>query len=113
MRRHSEFLRCIPNGTKAGHRGDVATEGHNSLKTLTTQAKAIEWHGWKGALIGTGWGRPDIFTLGTALVARTTTFEPLITICPGYWLPAHFASTTVTLDQLSGGRVCINVVSGH
>jgi alkanesulfonate monooxygenase len=107
-----EFLWYIPNRVEAGHRGDAKVEGHNSLDTLTSQARALEDHGWKGALIGTGWGRPDTFTLATALTARTTTFEPLIAIRPGYWRPAQFATATATLDHLSGGRVRINVVSG-
>ncbi|WP_040668589.1 LLM class flavin-dependent oxidoreductase, partial [Rhizobium giardinii] len=88
----SEFLWYIPNDVKPGHRGDTAVEEHNSLETLTSHAKALEEHGWKGALIGTGWGRPDTFTVAAALAARTTTFEPLIAIRPGYWRPANFAS---------------------
>lgn len=112
MSSHSEFLWYIPNDIKAGHRGDAAGENHNSLDTLTTQAKALEEHGWKGALIGTGWGRPDTFTIATALVARTTSFEPLIAVRPGYWKPANFASAAATLDHLSGGRLRVNVVSG-
>ncbi|POO56135.1 LLM class flavin-dependent oxidoreductase [Agrobacterium rosae] len=112
MSNHSEFLWYIPNDIKSGHRGDAGSPDHNSLDTLTTQAKALEEHGWKGALIGTGWGRPDTFTLATALVARTTSFEPLIAVRPGYWKPANFASSAATLDHLSGGRVRVNVVSG-
>lgn len=108
----SEFLWYIPNQDKPGHRGDSASEEHNSLDTLTNQARALEEHGWKGALIGAGWGRPDTFTLATALAARTTTFEPLIAIRPGYWSPAQFASAAATLDHLTGGRVRINIVSG-
>ncbi|MGO4716288.1 LLM class flavin-dependent oxidoreductase [Bradyrhizobium sp. 2TAF24] len=107
-----EFLWYIPNDVKAGHRGDTAVDDHNSLETLTTHARALEEHGWSGALIGTGWGRPDTFTVAAALAARTTTFEPLIAIRPGYWQPAHFASAAATLDQLTGGRVRINIVSG-
>ncbi|MBY5690378.1 LLM class flavin-dependent oxidoreductase [Rhizobium leguminosarum] len=112
MSSRSEFLWYIPNDIKSGHRGDVADPDHNSLDTLTSQAVALEQHGWKGALIGTGWGRPDTFTIATALVARTTTFEPLIAVRPGYWRPANFASSAATLDHLSGGRVRVNVVSG-
>jgi alkanesulfonate monooxygenase len=107
-----EFLWYIPNRVEAGHRGDAAVEGHNSLDTLTSQALALEEYGWKGALIGTGWGRPDTFTLATALAARTTSFEPLIAIRPGYWRPAQFATAVATLDHLTGGRVRINIVSG-
>lgn len=108
----SEFLWYIPNQINPGHRGDDATEDHNSLDTLTGHARALEANGWTGALIGTGWGRPDTFTVATALAARTATFEPLIAVRPGYWQPANFAAAAATLDHLTGGRVRINIVSG-
>lgn len=106
------LLWYIPNQVQPGHRGDVVTPDHNSLETLTGHARALETYGWHGALIGTGWGRPDTFTVATALAARTTTFQPLIAIRPGYWHPANFASAAATLDHLTGGRVMVNIVSG-
>lgn len=108
-----EFLWYIPNQIQPGHRGDTIAADHNSLETLTSHARALEEHGWGGALIGTGWGRPDTFTVATALAARTTTFRPLIAIRPGYWHPANFASAAATLDHLTEGRVMINIVSGR
>ncbi|MEU7868757.1 LLM class flavin-dependent oxidoreductase [Dactylosporangium sp. NPDC049140] len=108
----SEYLWYIPNEVRAGHRGDDVVDGHNSLGTLTAQARAIETHGWGGALLGAGWGRPDTFTVAAALAACTTTFRPLIAVRPGYWHPAHFAAAAATLDHLSGGRVLVNIVSG-
>jgi alkanesulfonate monooxygenase len=113
MSSRSEFLWYIPNDVKSGHRGDAVVENHNSLETMVTQAKALEDHGWRGALMGTGWGRPDTFTAAAALTALTTSFEPLIAIRPGYWRPAQFASAAATLDNLTGGRVRVNVVSGR
>lgn len=107
-----EFLWYIPNQVVPGHRGDTGGSDHNSLDTLTGHAKALERHGWKGALIGTGWGRPDTFTVAAALAARTERFEALIAVRPGYWQPAHLASSAATLDHLTGGRVRINIVSG-
>ncbi|MEV6270511.1 LLM class flavin-dependent oxidoreductase [Kribbella sp. NPDC051936] len=107
------FLWYIPNQVDPGHRGDDAVQGHNSIERLTELARLTEEHGWSGALIGTGWGRPDTFTVATALAARTTTFQPLAAIRPGYWHPAHFASAASTLDQLTGGRLLINIVSGQ
>ncbi|GAA4330141.1 LLM class flavin-dependent oxidoreductase [Streptomyces venetus] len=107
-----EFLWYIPNTVEPGHRGDDTTTGWGSLDFSTDLARTAERHGWGGALIGTGWGRPDTFTVATALAARTTTFKPLIAIRPGYWQPAHFATAAATLDQLSRGRVLINIVSG-
>ncbi|ONI69947.1 alkanesulfonate monooxygenase [Kribbella sp. ALI-6-A] len=108
-----EFLWYIPNQVQPGHRGDDATAGHNSLDRLTELARLTEQHGWGGALIGTGWGRPDTLTVATALAARTTTFQPLAAIRPGYWHPAQFASAASTLDDLTGGRLLINIVSGQ
>ncbi|MFF2454272.1 LLM class flavin-dependent oxidoreductase [Isoptericola sp. NPDC058082] len=109
----ADVLWYIPNQVRAGHRGDIVTADHNSLDTLTEQALALEEHGWDGALLGTGWGRPDTFTVAAALAARTTTFNPLVAIRPGYWQPAHLASAAATLDHLTGGRVRINIVSGQ
>ncbi|MGV9429964.1 LLM class flavin-dependent oxidoreductase, partial [Nocardia sp. NPDC003648] len=53
-----EFLWYIPNQVVPGHRGEPVTADHNSLDTLTAHAEALEANGWKGALLGTGWGRP-------------------------------------------------------
>lgn len=108
----NQYLWYIPNQNEPGHRGDEIRADHNSLETLTNQAHLLEENGWGGALLGTGWGRPDTLTVATALAARTTSFNPLIAARPGYWHPANFASATATLDHLTGGRVRVNVVSG-
>ncbi|MFJ1647771.1 LLM class flavin-dependent oxidoreductase [Streptomyces sp. NPDC088258] len=107
-----EFLWYIPNTVEPGHRGDDTTSGWGSIEYSTDLARTAEEHGWGGALLGAGWGRPDTFTVATALAARTTTFKPLIAVRPGYWQPANFASAAATLDQLSRGRVLVNIVSG-
>jgi alkanesulfonate monooxygenase len=106
------YLWYIPNQAEPGHRGDNTIDGWGTLDFSTDLARTVEDHGWEGALLGTGWGRPDTFTLGATLASRTTTFKPLIAVRPGYWQPAHFASAAATLDHLSGGRVLINIVSG-
>ncbi|SEG28587.1 alkanesulfonate monooxygenase [Actinacidiphila yanglinensis] len=108
----AEYLWYIPNTVEPGHRGDDTTHGWGTLEFSTELARAAEDHGWGGALIGTGWGRPDTFTVATALAARTTTFKPLVAVRPGYWRPAHFAAAAATLDRLSGGRLLVNIVSG-
>lgn len=107
-----EFLWYVPNTVEAGHRGDDTREGWGSLDFSASIAQAVEDHGLHGALIGCGWGRPDTFTLATALAARTRAFKPLAAIRPGYWQPAQFACAAATLDRLSEGRLLVNVVSG-
>jgi alkanesulfonate monooxygenase len=101
MQTMAEFLWYIPNTVEAGHRGDDVATGWADLDQSVRLARLAEEHGWGGALIGTGGGRPDTFTLATALAARTSTFRPLIAIRPGYWRPAQFASAAATLDHLS------------
>ena len=110
-----ELLWYLPNFVETGHRGDTASpeDGYGTLDYQVGLAEAVEKAGWTGALLGTSWGRPDTFTVATALAARTTTFEPLIAIRPGYWRPANFATSAATLDQLSRGRVRVNIVSGQ
>ena len=107
-----EFLWYIPNTVLSGHRGDDTVDGWGSLEYSVELAQRAERNGWGGALIGAGWGRADSFTIATAIAARTTTFAPLVAIRPGYWHPAHFASAATTLDQLSQGRLLVNVVTG-
>ncbi|HEY6790018.1 MAG TPA: LLM class flavin-dependent oxidoreductase, partial [Trebonia sp.] len=108
-----QFLWYIPNTVRSGHRGDDVQTGWADLELSAELAQLTERHGWNGALIGTGWGRPDTLTIATALAARTTTFRPLAAIRPGYWQPAQFASAAATLDHLSGGRLLVNIVSGQ
>jgi alkanesulfonate monooxygenase len=108
-----DYLWYIPNTVETGHRGDDVRGGWADLGLSTELARIVEEHGWGGALLGTGWGRPDTFTVAAALAARTERFQPLIAIRPGYWQPAHFASAAATLDHLSAGRVLVNIVSGQ
>ena len=107
-----EFLWYIPNTVESGHRGDDTAEGWGTLDFSAGMAQAVEEHGFVGALIGSGWGRTDTFTLATALTARTRTFMPLAAIRPGYSQPATFACAATTLDQLGQGRLLVNVVTG-
>jgi alkanesulfonate monooxygenase len=107
-----EFLWYVPNTVGSGHRGDDTAEGWGSLDFSVSIAETAEAHGFEGALIGAGWGRTDTFTLCTALAARTRRFKPLAAIRPGYWRPAPFACAAATLDQLSEGRLLVNMITG-
>jgi alkanesulfonate monooxygenase len=108
-----EFLWYVPNTVESGHRGDDTAEGWGTLDFSAQIARTAEEHGFEGALIGAGWGRTDTFTLSTALAARTTHFKPLAAIRPGYWQPAPFACAAATLDQLSQGRLLVNIITGR
>ena len=47
-----------------------------------------------------------------ALLAATEKLKVIAAILPGPWHPAVLAKQIATIDQLTGGRVAVNVVSG-
>ena len=50
---------------------------------------------------------------GQALLAATTRLKLIAAILPGPWTPAVVAKQLATIDQISGGRIAINIVSGR
>ena len=109
----NEFHWYVPNVIEPGHRGDTNDQGWGSLDYSTEIAHNVEAGGWSGALIGSGWGRPDAFVVATALLARTTSLRPIVAVRPGYWEPAQFAAAAATADALSRGRLLVNIVTGQ
>lgn len=53
---------------------------------------------------------PVLFS--AALLNATERLKLIVAILPGPWNPALAAKQLATLDQLSGGRVAVNIVSG-
>lgn len=51
-------------------------------------------------------------TISHALLAATESLKVIAAILPGPWTPALAAKQLATIDQFTGGRVAINVVSG-
>lgn len=51
-------------------------------------------------------------TLASALAATTERLNIITAVLPGLWQPAVFAKMMATIDQISGGRASVNVVSG-
>mgnify|MGYP001121581358 CR=1 FL=1 len=47
-----------------------------------------------------------------ALLAATSRLKLIAAILPGPWTPAVVAKQIATIDQLSGGRIAVNIVSG-
>ncbi len=47
-----------------------------------------------------------------ALLAATTKLKVIAAILPGPWQPALAAKQLATIDQLTNGRIAVNIVSG-
>ena len=51
-------------------------------------------------------------SLGSALAAVTEKINLISAVHPGLWHPAVYAKILTTIDNISGGRAAVNVVSG-
>ncbi|ACK51591.1 Alkanesulfonate monooxygenase [Methylocella silvestris BL2] len=75
-------------------------------------AHAHEAGGFDRALIGYYSDTPDGLLLGGYIAEQTTRLGLLIAHRPGFVAPPVAARAFATLDQLSGGRAAIHVISG-
>ena len=75
-------------------------------------AQAVDELGYEGVLIPTGKACNDPWVTASALAAVTQKLKFLIAVRPGLMTPTVAARMTATLDQISNGRLLINVVAG-
>lgn len=54
----------------------------------------------------------EAYISGAFLAARTQSIKPLLAARPGYINPVLLAKMITTFDQLTGGRLCINLIAG-
>jgi alkanesulfonate monooxygenase len=96
--------------------GDTETIGpptrEATLDYLTTCARAAEDAGFGFMLVPVGTTCEDAWLAATAVAARTEKMKFLVAMRPGFIAPTVAAKMSNTLDQLSRGRVIINVVTG-
>lgn len=79
---------------------------------LIRVAQAVEDAGYTFALIPTGGECSDAWIIGATLAAHTKTFKPLVAMRPGLIAPGLAARMGATLDEATGGRALINIVTG-
>ena len=74
---------------------------------------AAERAGFEYLLIPVGSTCWEAWISGAFMAARSTTIKPLIAARPGYINPVLMAKMISTFDQMSGGRICINLIAGQ
>lgn len=79
---------------------------------LIKVAQAVENAGYTFALIPTGGECSDAWIIGATLAAHTKVFKPLVAMRPGLIAPGLAARMGATLDEATGGRALINIVTG-
>jgi alkanesulfonate monooxygenase len=75
-------------------------------------ARAHERAGFDRVLIGYFSHAPDGFVVATDVVAHTERLGVLLAHRPGFVAPTLAARKLATLDQFSGGRLAVHVISG-
>lgn len=79
---------------------------------LTKVAKTAEDAGFVSALVPVGTTCEDAWLASSVVAARTDKLKFLVAMRPGFIAPTVAAKMSNTLDQLTRGRVLINVVTG-
>ncbi|MFN8526078.1 MAG: LLM class flavin-dependent oxidoreductase [Chloroflexota bacterium] len=111
----------VPIDGDGEHIGTLRAERPPTFEYLRQVAQTAEDHGYYSLLTPTRFvnglfdeGAPlaETWTTATALAAVTRKIRFLIAARPGFISPGLYAQMVATLDQISGGRVDINVVPG-
>src|SRR5690606_35241486 len=96
-----------------GHGVHAGASGRpGDVPYLTQVARAAEHNGFEAALTPTGaWGEDGWIT--TAMLSQTSgRLKFLVAFRPGVVAPFQAAQTAGTFQNLSGGRLLLNVVTG-
>ena len=75
--------------------------------------QAAEAAGFEYLLIPVGSVCWEAWITGAFMAARSKKIKPLIAARPGYINPVLMAKMISTFDQMSGGRICINLIAGQ
>jgi alkanesulfonate monooxygenase len=87
-------------------------EREATLDYLMQLARAADSLGYEGVLTPTGAHCEDAWIVTAALISQTTHLKFLVAFRPGLIAPALAAHMTSTFQQLSGGRLLLNIVAG-
>ncbi|MFI6450806.1 LLM class flavin-dependent oxidoreductase [Streptosporangium amethystogenes] len=90
----------------------AAADRPATLDYLSQVARAAESAGFEAALTPVGAGCPDPLVACSAVAARTERLRLLVAFRPGFTLPTLLAQQAQTFQQISGGRLLLNVVTG-
>ncbi|MEV0713712.1 LLM class flavin-dependent oxidoreductase [Asanoa sp. NPDC050611] len=83
-----------------------------TVSYLSQVARAAEESGFGALLTPVGAGCPDPLVVCTAVAQHTARIKLLVAFRPGFTLPTVFAQQTQALQELTGGRLLLNAVTG-
>jgi len=92
--------------------GDRSADVPSSAAMFDSVTQAAEKAGLEYLLIPVNQHCWEAWITGAMMAARSKSIKPLIAARPGYINPVLLAKMVATFDQLSGGRICINLIAG-
>lgn len=115
------FAWYLPVEGDGHHLGTFMPERMPTLDYLREVIRAAEISGFSEILIPTGTSNDSFsasapmiesWTIASALAPATETIRLLVAVNPSCHKPGAFARQAATLDQLSSGRLSVNLVAG-
>lgn len=85
----------------------------SSPEYFTRVVTAAEEAGFQYMLIPIASECWEAYIVGAFMAANTRKIAPLIAARPGYVNPVLLAKMIATFDQMSGGRICVNLIAGQ
>lgn len=104
------FLPTSGDTTAYGVPEETVEINPEHLRKVTAAAEAA---GFEYMLIPVAAYCWEAYITGAFAAAGSTTIAPLIAARPGYVNPVLLAKMIATFDQMSGGRICVNLIAGQ
>src|SRR5258705_3535778 len=108
-----EFGWYLPTHGDTTAYGVAAAQVAGSPELCDRVMQAAEQAGFEFLLIPVGSVCWEAWITGAFMAARSAKIKPLIAARPGYINPVLLAKMISTFDQMSCGRICINLIAGQ
>jgi alkanesulfonate monooxygenase len=106
------LLWFIPTSGDGRHLAHAESGRAMTYHYLRQIAQAADDLGYYGVLLPTGRNCQDSWVVASSLIPATERLCFLVAVRPGVQSPTNAARAAATLDQLSEGRLLINIVTG-
>ncbi|MEI7025336.1 dimethylsulfone monooxygenase SfnG [Paenibacillus sp. y28] len=114
-----KFAYWVPNVSGGLVISNIPQKTGWSFEANSRYAQLAEAAGFEYALLQTRFiasygaeNQLEAITLASALATVTTKLKLIAAVLPGLWHPGTIAKAITTIDQISGGRAAVNIVSG-
>src|ERR1700709_1318241 len=108
-----EFGWYLPTHGDTTAYGVMESQVPGSPELCDRVVQAAEAAGFEYLLIPVGSVCWEAWITGAFMAARSSKIKPLIAARPGYINPVLLAKMISTFDQMSGGRISINLIAGQ